>query len=295
MKRIGFWKQGRQKSRRYVLAVVAIVALLFATSLSAKMSADQQHEAGQQNQTEAPPRAGKPSDSEQGLNVDDPESVSKQSAVQCGVLKLEQSSQEGIRQLPLYCISGKFYSEYIPSNLPHKELPVLQDTFLPESDITRWGAYFLNESSNYGYLMLAPRHWEVTQADTGMDGSVKIEMQDPANQGIHMTYLDVGACMGCAIGEIGRLFPEKKQWTEERGFAGDTPVFKSRTLLNEHMALYKLQKDSETYETYGAAYQDIEQDNASFTMLEIEVPKEQEQVAQTMIDFYTRYPTIFAY
>ncbi|WP_160499304.1 DUF4850 domain-containing protein [Paenibacillus dendrobii] len=221
--------------------------------------------------------------------------MSKQPAVQCGVLKLEQSSEKRIKQIPLYCISGKFYGEYIPSNLPHKELPVIQGISLPSSDSTRWGAYLLNESSTYGYLMLAPRHWEVTLADTGMDGSVKIEMRDPADPGIHMTYLDVGPCMGCAIGKIGSLFPAKKKWAEEQGFAEDTPVFKSRVELNEHIVQYRLKKDAEAYETYGAAFQYLGQSNAMFTMLEIEVPAEKAQDAQTMLDFYTRNPGTFVY
>ncbi|WP_136608069.1 DUF4850 domain-containing protein [Paenibacillus dokdonensis] len=291
MKRIGFWKQGSQKSKRYVLVVAAIVTLLFTTSLSnpKALLAEQQHETGQQNQTTAPPASGKPSDSDPDI------SKSRQPAVQCGVLKLKQSTEVSIRQIPLYCISGKFYGEEVPTNLPHKELPVLQDLPIPPSELTRWGAYFLNESSSHGYLMLAPRNWEVTTAETGMNGSAKIEMRDPSNPDIHLTYLDVGPCQGCAIGMIGSYFPQMEKWAEEKGFMADPPVFESRKQLNEHMVQYKLKKHSEVFKTYGMAYRFVEQNNNQFTLLEIETPEEKAQLAQTMLNFFSRYPAAFVY
>lgn len=278
-----------------MLAAAAILALLFTTSLSnpEKMSADQQHESVKHPQAPASPMSGT-SDSMPHASGGDPE-ASKQSSVQCGVLKLESSSGDGMHQIPLYCISGKFYGEDIPTNLPHKELPVLKGVSLHPSELTRWGAYFLNEGSSYGYLLLAPRNWEVASADTGMDGSVKIILQDPLNPKIRMTYLDIGSCMGCAIQRIGSYFPNMEKWADEKGFIAEPPAFISRSELSGHLLRYTLQKTNERYKTEGMAYRLVEETNTQFTMLEIEAPEEQAQMLQTMLGFYSKYPSAFFY
>ncbi|MDR0271439.1 DUF4850 domain-containing protein [Paenibacillus sp.] len=286
MRRISFEKYRGQNGRSLILAAAMILILLFTTSLSnpGAMSADQQHESGELNQNVEPPRS-------EGVDSANP---SQQATVQCGVLKVAQPT-EGIKQIPLYCISGKFHGEYVPSNLPYRDMPVLEGISLPISEISRWGAYLLNGGSNHGYLMLAPRDWKVISAEIGMNGSVKVEMQDPANPGIHMSYLDAGTCMGCATRMIGSYFPEMKKWVNDQGSVSEPLVFESRTELNKHMVQFTLKKNTEAFKTYGAAYWLLDQDNAQFTMLEVEAPEAQAQIVQTMLDFYTKYPAAFVY
>ncbi|MFU1796383.1 DUF4850 domain-containing protein [Paenibacillus azoreducens] len=292
MRRIGLEKYKSQRSRRYILAAAVIIILLFTTSLShpGLMSADQQHITGKLNQNGGSSDSGEVSIPDYGTDS----GSASQIAVQCGVLKLRQST-ESTAQIPLYCISGKFHGEFVPSNLPHRELPVIQGVSLPATELTRWGAYLLNGGSNHGYLLLAPRSWKVVTAETGMNGSVKVEMQDSGNPRIHMTYQDVGACMGCAAQMMGSYFPDMRKWAEEQGFAGEPPVFESRVELNEHMTQFVLNNDNGAYKTYGAAYRFLDPDNAQFTSLEIEAPEAQVQTVHTMLDFYAKHPTAFVY
>lgn len=294
MKRIRFMKQGSWRGRRIAIAVAAVLTLLFTTSLShpKEMSADEQHEAGH-DQTSADLKPG--NDSAPGSAGNEPEGESKQPAVQCGVLKLEQSSEKDIRQIPLYCITGKFFGEDVPNNIPHREFPMMKDISLPAEELTRWGAFFLNEGSSHGYLLLAPRNWEVATAETGMDGSVKIEMRDPANPRMHLTYLDVGACQGCAIGKIGSYFPNMQKWADEKGFMAEPLEFESRTELNGHLVRYTLNKENEPYRTTGMAYRQVEQNNTQFTMLELEAPDDKAEMTQAMLDFFAKHPSMFVY
>lgn len=295
MKRIGKTSSGNMRGRLYILAAAVMLILLFTTSLSTpgSMSADKQHDQEQTGQhPKDQPASGQEGDSSPGQGG--PASTSEQASVQCGVLKLDQPG-EGIGQIPLYCISGAFYGEITPPNVPHKDLPILRGTAIPVPELAHWGAFFLNEGSNHGYLLLAPRHWKVVTADTGMDGSVKIELQDPSNPQIRMTYLDTGSCGGCAIQRIGSYFPGMKAWAEEQGMVPDLPAFENRSMLNEHVVQYRMQKDAEAYQTFGAAYRFTGQDHTAFSMLEIEAPEAQLKVVQNMLDFFSKYPAAFVY
>jgi len=294
MKRIGTTTSGSMRGRLYILAIAVMMILLFTTSLSnpGSMSADQQHEQKQADQNLDRGASGKESD--QGANETGHGNPGEQASVQCGVLKLEQPGN-GLGQIPLYCISGTFYGGLTPPNVPHKDLPILRGTFVPAAEMGRWGAFFLNGGSNHGYLLLAPRDWKVMTADAGMDGSVKIELQDPSDPKIHLTYLDTGSCGGCAIQRIGSYFPDMKTWAEDQGMTPDALTFEKRSMMNEHIVQYRMAKVNEAYPTFGSAYRFHGQDDTRFTMLEIEAPETRLKAVQSMLDFFAKYPSAIVY
>ncbi|GIO32276.1 hypothetical protein J2TS6_34170 [Paenibacillus albilobatus] len=293
MKRNGITTSGSMRGRLFILTVAVVIILLCTTSLTGpgSMSADEQHGQGQNHQVQDPtPGEG----ADLGANGAGSGSVNQPATVQCGVLKLDQPGG-GIGQIPLYCISGTFYGGFAPPNVPHADLPALRGISLPASESTRWGAFFLNGGSNHGYLLLAPRHWKVVTADIGMNGSVKIELQDPSDPLIRATYSDTGSCGGCATQMIGSYFPDMRAWAEEQGMTPDALTFDKQSVVNDHIVQYRLHKDAAAYRTYGAAYRFQGKDDNRFTMLEVEAPEPRLKDVGSMLDFFAKYPTALVY
>ncbi|MBB3130306.1 hypothetical protein FHS19_005011 [Paenibacillus rhizosphaerae] len=243
--------------------------------------------------TDKDPAAGQGTGSPGGGTTGQPQEAGfKPSSVQCGVMKLRHGARKvQEHQIPLYCIEGKYHAGDAPMMQPASPLLVKTDAVIPEKMLSDLGAFWLSDSSGtWGHLLLAPRHWEVVRADIGANGSVGLELADPLHPDRRAVYLDGGPCQGCNISLIGSYFTALKNWAEEKGFPGKPMKFLHHAYIRNHVVTYVLPPGSTAYKTVGAAFERHEPHDTMFTRYEISVPPEDLDMANVMLDFFTRFP-----
>ncbi|GAB6992123.1 DUF4850 domain-containing protein [Paenibacillus pini] len=286
----GIFNRRNKVWSKLLIIIVAVMVLLFTTSMtSPAVNSSKLNKTSNKQQTVV-----SPSPNTQVPQIDNVVNAEQHvyETVQCGVMKYRALKKE-VDQIPLYCISGKYAVGDGPlSSRLNTTSPIIEHLDIPIRLKPQLAAYWLSDTSlNGGHLVVAPKGWKAEEADTGANGSVSIKMVDPVHPDRQWVYQDVGGCQGCAISMIGSYFPKLEAWADQQGFSGEHVKFNSQSQRNKHDITYTLSHKNQSYNTFGAAYQNYDEEGAVFTKLEVSMPREQSELVQTMMDSFFRNPS----
>lgn len=129
--------------------------------------------------------------------------------------------------------------------------------------------------------VFVPKGWQLVNGGLGVNGSQTYTFVPKEGKG-YFTYLNTGACVGCAMSEASLFFPEAKENAEENDFMVYQPSLPVKTVvLNSTLRAYKVEQDEQRLD--GIAYYDAGAD-MPFWKVEISLPTTDHQLADFLLN-----------